>query len=80
MQLEWEKLVTVYKRYVCTTPGGVVASPFRSLVLKVSDSSSNVVLFNKGFLGLCYAITLGIASPPPPPYTHTSLAENYWFE
>ena len=36
-------------------------SPFRSLVLKVSDSSSNVVIFNKGFLGLCYAIA----------YTHT---------
>lgn len=31
-------------------------SPFRSLVLKVSDSSSNVVIINKGFLGSCYAI------------------------
>ena len=46
-------------------------SPFRSLVLKDSDSSSNVVIINKGFLGSCYAIA----------YTHTHLmAENHWFE
>lgn len=38
-------------------------SPLRNLVLKVSDSSSNVVIINKGFLGSCYAIA----------YTHTHL-------